>query len=165
MAKKIESTIKTWDELDFELKRLGELKIEKERLEGEMTIKINSTKELYSSKCKALQGEMKNIEKDISRFCDANKATFINKRNKKFNFGFVSYRLTERVLCSCVDSTIKVLKSLNLDHYLRVKEEIDKEKIKELDSNILTKIGVKIVKEDKLSIEPNIEKIAAGINI
>ena len=42
---------------------------------------------------------------------------------------------------------------------MRIKEEVDKDKLKELDANILTKIGVQIVKDDKLTIEPDIVEI------
>ena len=84
------------------------------------------------------------------------------KRNKKLNFGSISYRLSERVVCTSVQSVIKSLKLLCLDHCLRVKEELDKDKIKELDSNTLTKIGVSIIKEDKLNIEPNIIEIVSN---
>ena len=45
-----------------------------------------------------------------------------------------------------------------------IKEEIEKDKLKELDANTLTKIGVSIIKEDKLSIEPNMAEIAALIS-
>ena len=63
---------------------------------------------------------------------------------------------------SCIGATIKALKALNLDFCLRIKEEIDKDEVKTLDSSILTKIGVKVEKEDKLSIEPNIIEIVAN---
>ena len=96
------------------------------------------------------------------QFCEERKADFLNKRTKKFNFGLVAYRLTEKVKITCVEATIKALKALNLDFCLRIKEEIDKDEVKTLDSSVLTKIGVKIEKEDKLSIEPSIEKIAAA---
>ena len=54
------------------------------------------------------------------------------------------------------------MKALNYDFCIRIKEEIEKEEVKKLDSNILAKIGVKIDKEDKLSIEPDIIEIAAS---
>ena len=50
--------------------------------------------------------------------------------------------------------------SLNIAN---IKEEIDKDKVKELDKNILTKIGVRVETKDKLSIEPDMVKLAAGI--
>ena len=163
MAKKKESTLKTWDEVDSKIKRLGEIFIEKERLEGCLNTKINEAKAEYASKGLLLLGEAKNIETEITRFCDSRKDEFLNKRNKKLNFGSVSYRITEKVVCPDAEGAIKAIKSLNLDHVLRIKEEIDKDKVKELDKNILTKIGVRVETKDKLSIEPDMVKLAAGI--
>jgi len=163
MAKKKESILKSWDELDEQLKTLGSLQIQKAKLEGELQIKINELKASYTEHCTMLASEAKQIEKEISRFCEQHKDEFLNKRNKKLNFGTVAYRLTERVVCSSIESAVKAVKTLNLDFVLRIKEDIDKEKIKTLDSNTLARIGVSIVKEDKLSIEPDMVKLAASV--
>ena len=163
MAKKKESNLKSWDEVDKSLKKLGELEIQKTKLEGELTIKINELKEEYSVRGGILKKESEDIKKEITRFCEQNKDSFINKRNKKLNFGTLAYRITEKVVCPCVATAIKALKALNLDFCLRIKEEIEKEKLKELDANTLARIGVSINKEDKLSIEPNMAEIAALI--
>ncbi len=164
MAKKKESVLKSWDEVDKSLKKLGELEIQKTKLDGELTIKINELKEEYSTKGVAIKKEAEDIKKEISRFCEQNKDSFVNKRNKKLNFGTLSYKITKKVLCPCVATVIKAIKALNLDFCLRIKEEIEKDKLKELDANTLTKIGVSIIKEDKLSIEPNMAEIAALIS-
>lgn len=164
MAKKKESTLKTWDEVDNQLRKLGELQIQKTKLEGTLQTKINELKANYTAQCGVIAVEAKNIETEITRFCEQNKDEFLNKRNKKLNFGVVAYRVTEKVVCNSVEGVIKAIKALNLDFVLRIKEEIDKDKIKELDKNTLTKIGVKIETKDKLSIEPDIVKLAAGIN-
>lgn len=164
MAKKKESIYKNWSEIDSNLKKLGELKIQKSRLEGELTVKINELKEKYNIHCSNINNEIKTIEKEITRYCEQNKDAFLNKRNKKLNFGLISYRLSEKVVIPCLNTAIKALKSLNLDYCLRIKEEIDKEKVKELDKNILAKIGISVVKEDKLNIEPDMVEIAASVS-
>ena len=161
MAKKKESIFTKWDEVDNSLKRLGELQIKKSKIEGNLNEKINELKVKSQAECTPIITEIKQIEKEIARFCEQNKESFVNKRNRKLNFGVISYRLTEKVVCNSVQSVIKSLKLLCLDHCLRVKEELDKDKIKELDTNTLTKIGVSIVKEDKLTIEPNIIEIVS----
>jgi len=163
MAKKKESTLKTWDEADEKIKKLGELQIEKTRLEGELQTKLNELKAEYTAKAGLLAAEAKEIEKDITRFCESRKDEFLKTRNKKLNFGTISYRLAERVVCSNIEGTIKAMKTLNLDFMLRIKEEIDKEQVKTLDANTLTKIGVSIVKEDKISIDPDMVKLAAAV--
>lgn len=161
MAKKKESSLKNWEEIDSSLKKLGELQIQKTNLDNELTEKVNELKLKYTSQSSLIQTEIKQIEKEISRFCEQNKDTFLNKRNKKLNFGLISYRLSEKVVCSRIGAAIKALKQLNYDWCIRTKEELDKDEVKKLDSNILTRIGVQIVKEDKLTIEPNTVKIAA----
>lgn len=161
MAKKKESTFKNWEEIDTSLKKLGELQIQKTNLDNELTEKVNELKLEYTSQSSLIQTEIKQIEKEISRFCEQNKDIFIKQRNKKLNFGQISYRLTEKVVCGSVAAVIKSLKQLNYDFCIRTKEELDKDEVKKLDSNILTRIGVQIVKEDKLNIEPNTVKIAA----
>lgn len=161
MAKKKESLYKNWEEIDNQLKKIGELKIEKTKLEGELTLKTNELKNCYSTKCEAIAKEIKTIEKEITRYCEQNKDSFINKRNKKLNFGTIAYRLSEKIVCPCDEAAIKALKALNLDYCLRIKEEIDKDKLKELDAKILTKIGATVVKEDKITIEPNIIEIVS----
>ncbi len=161
MAKKKESVLKTWDEVDDFLKKLGELEIQKTKLNGELNIEINKLKDKYIFKAKVLKKQFDDVKKEITRFCDQNKDAFVKKRTKTLNFGTVAYRVSEKVDCVCEEITIKALKALNLDCYIRIKEEIEKEKLKELSASILTKIGVSIIKEDKLSIEPNMVKIAS----
>ncbi len=164
MAKKKESTLQSWDEVDNQLRKLGELQIKKTKLEGTFQVKINELKESYATQCGIIAAEVKQIETEITRFCDSRKDEFLNKRNKKLNFGVVAYRVSEKVILGSVDAVIKSIKTLNLEYVLRIKEEIDKEKIKSLDKQTLTKIGVKIETKDKISIEPDIVKLAAGIN-
>lgn len=159
MAKKKESILKNWEEVDSSLKKLGELQLQKSKLEGQQTLIINKVKERYANKCKILDAESKYLKTEIRRYCEQNKETFLKKRSKKLNFGILAYRVSEKVIYSCESTIIKALKSLNLDFCLRIKEEVDKDKLKELDTNILTKIGVQIVKDDKLTIEPDIVEI------
>lgn len=162
MAKKIESTLKNWDEVDASIKKIAELNINKTRLEGEQTLQINEIKKNTAEKAKGIDLKIKELEKDIERFTESHKDEFTDKRNKKLNHGTVSYKIVKRVCCSCVNEAIKSLKALNLDFCIRTKQELDKERIlAEVDENTLLKAGITIKKEDKLRIEPNYEKIAA----
>lgn len=162
MAKKIESTLKSWDEVDISIKELAELNIRKTRLEGEQTLQINEIKKDTAEKAKGIDLRIKELEKDIERFTETHKEEFAKKRNKKLNHGTISYKIVKRVCCSCVAEAIKALKALNLDFCIRTKHELDKDRIiAEVDESTLLKAGITIKKEDKLRIEPNYEKIAA----
>lgn len=166
MAKKIESTLKNWDEVDASIKKIAELNINKTRLEGEQTLQINEIKKNTAEKAKGIDSKIKELEKDIERFTESHKDEFTDKRNKKLNHGTVSYKIVKRVCCSCVNEAINALKALNLDFCIRTKQELDKDRIMaEVDENTLLKAGITIKKEDKLRIEPNYEKIAATVTV
>lgn len=159
MAKKKETSLHSWDEVNKALKELGEKKIKAENLEGEQTIKINEIKADYDLKAGVIQAEIKAIEENIELFCEANKQEFLDQRTKKMTFGSVGYRLAESLKVKNVKATIAAIKKLDLLSYLRVKEEPDKEALKGLDDSTLTKIGVERKRVDKISIEPNYEEL------
>lgn len=163
--KKKESIYTSWNEIDQQMRKIGELEIKKSKLEGEMNIKVNEIKNQYDTQSKQISEEIKTIKNEITRYCEQKKDEFLDKRSKKLTFGTVAYRISESVnFLNEESSIIKSLMSLNYDFCLRTKTEIDKEQVKTLDNNILAKIGVAIVKKDKLTIEPDNVKIAASIN-
>ena len=161
MAKKIESTLQNWDDVDKALKELGELNIKKTRLEGYQTLKINEIKAETEKMAGTLQTKIKKIEKNIERFTNARKDEFVDKRTKKLNFGEISYRLVKSFKINNEKNAIISLKTMNLDFCIDKKEKINKESLKECDTDLLEKAGISFKVEDKLKIEPNFEKLAA----
>lgn len=114
MAKKKESIYTNWDEIDQQMRRIGELEIKKSKLEGEMNIKVNELKNKYGTQCSELSEEIKTIKNEITRFCDQKKDEFLDKRSKKLTFGTVAYRISESVkFLNKEASIIKSLMSLN----------------------------------------------------
>lgn len=165
MAKKTESIYKSWEEVNSALKELGELNIQKQKLEGEQTVKINEIKTKTLEKAGIIKTKIAEIEKNIEKFAMQNKSEFLKTRNKKLTFGVVSFRLVKSVVCQCKDEAIKALKALNLDFCIRAKEELDKDeclKFAESDEKTLLKAGITIKAEDKVKIEPDYVKLAAN---
>lgn len=162
MAKKKESIYNDWDEVNLAMKELGELTIKKQKIEGEQTLKINEIKAEYQVKAGDLVNQIKEIEKNIERFSEQNKSDFLKSRSKKLSFGTISYRMTKRVVCKYVETAINALKSLNMDFCLRIKEELNKDALIEVeDKSLLQKAGISVVPEDKIRIEPDFVKLAA----
>lgn len=165
MAKKTESIYKSWEDVNSALKKLGELNILKQKLEGEQTEKINEIKAKTLEKAGAIKTQIAEIEKNIERFAMQNKSEFLKTRNKKLTFGIVSFRLVKSVVCTCKEEAIKALKALNLDFCIRSKEEIDKDeclKFAEDGERTLLKAGISIKSEDKVKIDPDYVKIVAN---
>lgn len=151
--------ISSWEDVNLWLKRLGEIHIQTEDLEGRMTLEINTVKDAYAPYYVDLAAEKKAIEAAIIAFVADNKAEFLKVRTRSFDFGVVALRVTKRIVIRNVKAVLAAIKGLGLLHYLRVKEEPDKEALDGLTDQELARIGVKRVVEDKLRIEPNIERL------
>ena len=163
---KKESSLKTWREVDLSIKALGNLEIKKNEIEGALTREINKIKERYALEADNIKAEALKLKTDIERFCEQNKSAFLKKRTKILNYGSVNYRISESVKYNQSEkSIIESIERLNLDFVLKVVKKVDKERIKDLDANLLTKIGVSVVKKDGLSIIPDIAKIAGYENL
>lgn len=149
-----------WNDVDQGLRRMGEIDIRLTRLEGEMTIKINAIRAEYDAKAEGLKAERKTIEDQIGLFADARKEEFAKVRSKELTFGTVAYRIIHKVLIRNKAATIAALEALGLDSYLRIIKEPDKEAMTGLDAGTLAKVGASLKTDDKLRIEPNLERIA-----
>ena len=160
--KRKESELKTWEEVDNAMKELGELQIKKEKLEGEQTLKINQIKDETLQKAAGLDERISKLKKEIERFAEEHRADFSQKRSKNLNFGKIFFRYTESISAKCIATAISALKALNLDSFIRVKEELDKDQLKTLDAKTLARCGITLKQVDKITIEPDYVKLAAA---
>ena len=161
---KKESIYKNWHEVDCAIRKLGNLEIEKSRIEGLQTLEMNNIKEKYTAESEEIISEQKRISAEITRFCEQNKDSFLNKRSKTLNYGTVAYRVSSSVkLENNADVVIKSIEAANLDFCLKIDKKIDKDKLRELDAATLSKIGTQIVTKDSLTITPDVARIAAGV--
>lgn len=162
VAKKKEATaeLKDWSEVDETLKRMGEIDIEREKIDGRMTLKINEIKQDYAEQDKPLVLERDRLENSISAFVEARKAEFVKVRSKVLNFGTVGFRVTRKITFRNKESVVAALKAAGLLQFVRTVEEPNKEAMEGLDDLTLTKLGANRKVEDKLTVEPNIERLS-----
>jgi phage host-nuclease inhibitor protein Gam len=155
--------LQNWQEVDQSLKRLGEITISLDQIEGEMNLRINEVKTSAVTKAQLIKTEAKAIEKKISLFCEDNKAEFAKSRSKTFDFGTIAYRVTKQIKIISEPACIKALKTLGLLKCLSIKEKVNKEAMEALDDNTLAKLGVERKVTDSLKIEPNLDKLRVPV--
>ncbi len=148
-----------WEEVDQALRRMGEIDIRLTKIEGDMTLKINEIRAEYDTKAEGLKAERKAIEEQITLFAEAHKEEFAKNRSKDLTFGVVAFRIVHKVVVRSKAACLAALKALGLVQYIRTIEEPDKEAMSGLDAGTLAKVGATLKTEDKLRIEPNIERI------
>lgn len=149
-----------WQDVDNALRRMGEIDIRLQDLEGSLTLRVNEIREEFDTKAEGLKAERKKLEHAVTAFVEARKEEFIKVRNRELTFGTIAYRLVTKVVIRSKAACLAALKALNLHAYIRITEEPDKEALSGLDAGTLAKVGAQLKTEDKLRIEPKLEKIA-----
>jgi phage host-nuclease inhibitor protein Gam len=167
MATKVKTTVEkinNWDQVDAALRRMGEIDIAIEKIQGDMTLKINEIREQAETKAKELRFERSALELQITQFCEEYKHDFTKKRSKELTFGVIAYKVTTKIVIRAKKACVAAMEALGLHQYLRITKEPDKELMLNLDEQTLAKIGASKKTEDKLRIEPAIEKIKDAIS-
>ncbi|MCR4942040.1 MAG: host-nuclease inhibitor Gam family protein [Campylobacter sp.] len=158
--------ILSFSDVDSGLKRLCELEVAINNINGDITLKCNEIKEARKSEIERLDSERKYIEQQITAFCEDNKAEFAEKRSKDFTFGKIGYKLSKSVslprLKEKVEKLVSALKSYKLDHCISYTETINKDEIVELGDAELVKLGLKRVVKDNFRIETKIENLESA---
>ncbi len=155
--------IQNYENVNEALKRIAELSVGIERINGEVTLECNRIKESRSSEIDKLSNEKKYLEQCITSFCEENKADFAEKRSKDFTFGTIGYRLVKSVslprVREKIDKLLLALKSYGCNDCIKYEESIDKDAVCELEDSTLVKLGLKRVVKDNFRIVPKIENL------
>lgn len=155
--------INNYENVNAALKRIAELSVGIEKINGEVTLECNRIKESRSSEIDKLSNEKKYLEQCITSFCGENKADFAEKRSKDFTFGTIGYRLVKSVslprVREKIDKLLLALKSYGCNDCIKYEESIDKDAVCELEDSTLVKLGLKRVVKDNFRIVPKIESL------
>lgn len=157
--------IKSFSDIDIALKRVCELSVAIEKINGEVTLECNRIKESRKSEVERLESQKAYIEQQITLFCEDNKHEFAEKRSKEFTFGEIGYRISRTVSIPRVKTKIEALLN-SIKAYGLAKECIiyteapNKDGLCELDDADLAKLGLKRVVKDNFRITPKIENLS-----
>lgn len=160
--------VKDLPDIDTALRRICELTVNIEQLNGELTLEINALKEQKRSAVEKLVTEKTYLEQQITLFCEDNKALFAQKRSKEFTFGEIGYRISKSVSVPRVktklEALITAIKSYGLKDCLSYTENVNKEALAELDDTDLARLGLKRIVKDNFRITPRIEALDTRAN-
>lgn len=159
--------INSFSDVDVALKRLCEVNVGIEKINGEVTLECNRIKETRKSEVERLESEKNFIEQQITLFCEDNKAEFAEKRSKEFTFGEIGYRISKSVSIPRVkaklESLISSIKAFGLAKECITYSEVpNKDALAELKDEDLVKLGLKRVIKDNFRIVPKIESLEAA---
>lgn len=156
--------IKSFTDVDLALKRVAELSVGVEKINGEVTLECNRIKEARKAEVDRLENEKKYIEQVITSFCEENKAEFAKKRSKEFTFGTIGYRLSKSVsiprVKAKVEALLKSIKAFGFGSECIIYEEkVNKDALVELADEDLVKLGLVRKVKDNFRIDVRIEAL------
>lgn len=156
--------IESFADIDMALKRVCELSVGIEKINGEVTLECNRIKESRKNEVERLENEKNFIEQQITLFCEDNKHEFAEKRSKVFTFGEIGYRISKSVSIPRVKTKLEALlnaiKAYGLGkECITYEEKPNKEALAELDDADLVKLGLKRTIKDNFRIVPKIESL------
>lgn len=155
-----ETKLKTFDEVDNYLAKIGEIDRELALIEHAQNETIDALKAETKEKCQPLQQTKSGMELAIKEFCEANRVEFLKNKTRALTFGSVGFRLSSKVIVKRIADTLQALKDLGLKNCIRVKEELDKEAMKNLPVETLAQVGAALKQEDAFGYEVHRQELA-----
>jgi phage host-nuclease inhibitor protein Gam len=158
--KRIEGTaLNSWEEVDTCLQEIGKIDRELRLLEAGQNETIDRVKEETKAAAQPHLDKKAGLELAIKEYCECNRAEFTKVKTKSLTFGSVGFRLATKITIKRVAETLQALKDLALTQCIRVKEEPDKEAMKNLSDETLAEVGAGRKTENVFGYEINQERI------
>lgn len=147
------TTLESWTDVNACLKAIGEVNRELGLLEAAQQESIDQIKAATKLAAEPLQNKKAGLELAIQQYAEANRAEFIKAKTRELTFGSVGFRLSTRVAIKNVGNTLQALKDFGLAACIRIKEECDKEAMKNLPLETLHAVGAALKQEDAFGYE------------
>jgi phage host-nuclease inhibitor protein Gam len=140
--------INTLDEANLVLKEIGLLEKELEGIDAGAHKAIAEIKAEAVRKGEGLRKQIADDSALLGAYAEYNRADlFKDRKSVQLSFGSFGYRKSTSI--SVKKTTLELLKKLKLDKYIRLREEVDKDAMAELDQETLTQVdAVRKVKDD-----------------
>jgi phage host-nuclease inhibitor protein Gam len=150
--------IKDLDEANQALAEIGRLTIQIEAIDGKASEKIGKTKEEAAKAGEPARARITDLENALLNYAEYYKGElFKDKKTIPLAYGNIGYRLSTKV--SIKRATLDLLKKLFNGKGIRVKEEVDKEELKEWKDEELAQVDAVKVTHDTFFYEVNREEI------
>lgn len=145
--------LESWEEVDTCLAEIGRIDRELSLLEAAQQEAIDKVKADTKAAAEPLAGKKAGLEMAIKEFAEANRAEFLKAKTRELTFGTVGFRLSTKVVIRRVADTLQALKDLGLTQCIRLKEECDKEAMRDLPLETLHAVGCALKQEDAFGYE------------
>lgn len=153
------STLTTWQDVDNSLREIAEASTTVKKSEAEMNRLTLEIQNRFEQETRETRDKIIAHEKQIELFCIEHRDEFVASKTKELNFGLVSFRMSPPKLTLLRgftwESVLGLLKKLDMLQFVRTKEEVDRDAIKEQlsEANELAQIGLHLDQKEHFYYE------------
>jgi phage host-nuclease inhibitor protein Gam len=152
--KKLESL----EDVDDTLREIGLLEREIESLDAEAQKRIGDIKREAAEQGEPHRKRIAELSAKVGAFAEYNKGElFKDRKSIELSFGVFGFRKTTSIHVK--KTTIDLLRRIGMTDCIRVKEEADKERLSDLDDEVLSSVDAIRKSSDTFFCEPNREEI------
>lgn len=155
-----QAALKSWDEVDLNLKEIGEIDLQVEAAEAELTKQTSDLRLEKELAVKPLLERKEKLALEIKDFTERHREELKGK-SRVLNFGTVGFRQTTSIILRNVKAVLEALKAKGMHECITVKESVSKEALKEYPDEALLAIGARKKVEDVFWLEPDRETLRA----
>lgn len=152
-------TITNLEEADAMLARITARKRELTLIDLGLKEDVDRLKTQAAAQCEPVKEDIGNMEQAITRFCMVNREEmFTKKKSVDLTFGTIGFRSSSTLKTMkkiTWDMVLGMLESANRTGCIRLKKEVDKEAMRKLPLDELSKFGCKLEQEDAFFYETN----------
>lgn len=158
---RVEGTVlRSWEEADDALRRHGLLQLQREEFEAELHRSVTEAKERVEREVAPIRTEQEQIERALQAFAEAHREEFGDTKSRRLTFGLLGWRWSVSLRVKDTERTLGALKERGMQAFIRLKEEVDKERLRECTDAVLTAIGVTRKAGNTFFFEIDREKVA-----
>lgn len=165
--KRLENTLpalKSWDDVDYALMRIGSEQRSVEAIEAEMQIAIDRAKKEAADQAEPHKQLITQLEQQINAFTEEHRSDMGDKKSKTLNFGSVGFRKSTKITLpkakTRLAEIIDMLRGRGMTDCIRVDDpKIDKEALKKYPESDIIAVGAGLKVEDVMWYEVDREKI------
>lgn len=160
-----EPVLKTWEDVNLNLKEILECQLELEKIETELNDKIADLKLDASVRAEPFRKAIKELEKQIKEYSEANRLDFGDKKSISLDFGEIGFRKSTKVsLPRAGEKLQEVIRKLKLfgmkDCIISPPEKVDRDALKKYPEQDIIKVGATLKVDDTFWYETNKEKMS-----
>lgn len=160
MAKKINAqttSLKSWEDVNETLRLIATINATVDKATAEYNLSRLALDKKLEEKTSDILEEKKLHERNIELFCKDNRSDFDDSRTRTFLYGLVKLRWLPPKLITRAKFTwsrvMEELKHSKMLDYIRVKEEPDKDKLKNLEPDKLRALGLDVAQDEEFYYE------------